>query len=145
MRGKPSWQALPNVLSAQSPSDDLSMWSALASQEVLGRLQTQMHGLTQEAAAQRLREYGLNRVANGHHEAVLTELFRRSVSPLNLLLISLAGISSVLGDVRAAVLIAAMVVLTVVLGLFAGASFEPGGGGAASHGAYNGKRKAPRF
>ncbi|CAJ0683553.1 Magnesium-transporting ATPase, P-type 1 [Ralstonia holmesii] len=99
-----------------SPADDLSMWSALASQDVLDRLQTQTQGLTQEAAAQRLREYGFNRVANGHHEAVLIELVRRSVNPLNLLLISLAGVSAVLGDVRAAVLIAVMVVLSVVLG-----------------------------
>ena len=71
MRGKPRWQALPNVLSAHAPADDLSMWSALASQDVLERLGTQMHGLTQEGAAQRLREYGLNRVANGHHEGCL--------------------------------------------------------------------------
>ena len=115
MRGKPRWQALPNVLSAHAPADDLSMWSALASQDVLERLGTQMHGLTQEGAAQRLREYGLNRVANGHHEGVLVELARRSVNPLNLLLISLATVSAVLGDVRAAVLIAVMVVLSVVL------------------------------
>jgi len=104
------------VLSPHLPADDLSMWSVLASQDVLGRLQTQTHGLTQEAAAQRLREHGLNRVANGHHEAVLSELVRRSVNPLNVLLISLAGVSAVLGDIRAAVLIAVMVVLSVVLG-----------------------------
>ena len=116
MRGKPRWQALPNVVSTHSPADHLSMWSALASQDVLDRLRTQAHGLTQEAAAQRLREHGLNRVANGHHETVLFELVRRSVNPLTLLLISLAAISAVLGDVRAAVLIAVMVVLSVVLG-----------------------------
>lgn len=51
MRGKPRWQALPNMLSAHAPADDLSMWSALASQDVLERLGTQMHGLTQEGAA----------------------------------------------------------------------------------------------
>ena len=116
MRGRPVWQTRPNVMPAHVPDDGVATWACLSSQEVLDRLQTQAQGLTQEAAVQRLREYGLNRVANGHHETVLLELVRRSVNPLNLLLISLAGISAALGDVRAAVLIAVMVVLSVVLG-----------------------------
>ncbi|MCO5398875.1 magnesium-translocating P-type ATPase [Ralstonia soli] len=116
MRGKPRWETLPTVLPSRTSADDVSMWASLPAHEVLARLQTQPHGLTQEAASQRLRECGLNRVANGHHEGVLLELVRRSANPLNLLLISLAGVSAALGDVRAAVLIAVMVVLSVVLG-----------------------------
>lgn len=84
--------------------------------DVLDGLGTRWQGLTQQEAAQRLREYGPNRVANGHHASILEELARRSINPLNVLLISLAGISAALGDVRAAVLIAVMVVLSVTLG-----------------------------
>ena len=116
MRGKPVWKTQPDERPAHMPDDGVATWACLSSQQVLDRLQTQAHGLTQEAAVQRLREYGLHRVANGHHEAVLLDLARRSINPLNLLLISLAGISAALGDVRAAVLIAVMVVLSVVLG-----------------------------
>lgn len=95
---------------------ELATWGRLAVQEVLDRLQTQAHGLTQDAAAQRLRDSGPNRVANGHRASLVVELLRRSFNPLNVLLIVLASISAVLGDVRAAVLIAVMVVLSVVLG-----------------------------
>ncbi|KMW48589.1 magnesium-translocating P-type ATPase [Ralstonia insidiosa] len=116
MRGRPSWRAIPRVMQPRSTRTSPSAWAAMAPQDVLDSLETQPQGLTQQEAAARLRAYGLNRVANGHHASVLAELANRSLNPLNVLLISLAGISAALGDIRAAVLIAVMVVLSVTLG-----------------------------
>lgn len=84
--------------------------------EVLHRLQTCPDGLTATQAEQRLREVGANRVADGAHHTIWSELAHRSINPLNVLLLSLATISALLGDQRAAILIAVMVALSVTLG-----------------------------
>lgn len=116
MRGQPSWSAGLKAKQPHSTGPSPAAWTAMPPPDVLDGLGTRWQGLTQQEAAQRLREYGPNRVANGHHASILEELARRSINPLNVLLISLAGISAALGDVRAAVLIAVMVVLSVTLG-----------------------------
>ena len=116
MRGQPSWSAGLKAKPPHSTGPSPAAWAAMPPPDVLDGLGTRWQGLTQQEAAQRLREYGPNRVANGHHASILEELARRSINPLNVLLISLAGISAALGDVRAAVLIAVMVVLSVTLG-----------------------------
>lgn len=116
MRGQPSWSAGLKAKQPHSTGPSPAAWAAMPPPDVLDGLGTRWQGLTQQEAAQRLREYGPNRVANGHHASILEELARRSINPLNVLLISLAGISAALGDVRAAVLIAVMVVLSVTLG-----------------------------
>lgn len=70
-------------------------------------------GLTQSEAEQRLRKYGPNLVARERKPSVLREIWGRTRDPLNALLLTLAIISYFLGDVRAAVVIAAMVVLAI--------------------------------
>ncbi|KHK58269.1 magnesium ABC transporter ATPase [Ralstonia sp. A12] len=116
MRGQPSWSAGLKAKQPHSTGSSPAAWAAMPPPDVLDGLGTRLQGLTQQEAAQRLREYGPNRVANGHHASILEELAGRSINPLNVLLILLAGISAALGDVRAAVLIAVMVVLSVTLG-----------------------------
>ena len=59
---------------------------------------------------------GPNQVARQARHTIVGELVGRSINPLNLLLLSLATASFFLGDQRAAIVIAVMVVLSISLG-----------------------------
>jgi P-type Mg2+ transporter len=71
-------------------------------------------GLTPAEAAARRATFGPNVIAREGRQGVLAEIVSCARSPLNALLLALAVISSVIGDIRAAVVIAVMVVLAVV-------------------------------
>ena len=92
------------VLQAQQPASAL-----------LAELGTSADGLSSEEAAARLAKVGPNRVAQQAQSGVLQELYGRLKNPLNGLLLGLAGVSWATGDLRAAVVIFAMVVLSVGL------------------------------
>jgi P-type Mg2+ transporter len=83
--------------------------------EVFQRLQTSDQGLNQAEAARRLTEYGPNVVAQDKRHSRLRLLGKALVNPLVILLSILAVISALTGDLRAATVMAAMVVLGVVL------------------------------
>src|SRR5215813_3094885 len=70
-------------------------------------------GLTAEEAQRRLEFYGPNLVARERKPTILEEIWGRAKNPLNALLLSLACVSYFLGDLRAAVVIAVMVVLAI--------------------------------
>jgi Mg2+-importing ATPase len=72
-------------------------------------------GLSEIAAAARLKRYGPNVVAHEAKHGVLTLLWRCLRNPLNLLLITLAALSLVAGDRKAAVIILIMVLLSISL------------------------------
>ena len=77
------------------------------------RLGSSLEGLTTEEAERRLKIYGLNLVMRERRPTILREIWGRGKNPLNALLITLAVTSYLLGDVRAAVVIAVMVVLAI--------------------------------
>ena len=72
-----------------------------------------LEGLSQTEADARLKKFGLNLVTRERKATILEELWGRAQNPLNALLLTLATVSYFLGDVRAAVVIAAMVVLAI--------------------------------
>ena len=88
----------------------------LAPDEVLQRLGSAANGLTTGEAGVRLHSVGPNEVAHEARQTILVEIVTRSINPLNLLLLSLAAASYVLGDQRAALVIAIMVLLSISLG-----------------------------
>jgi P-type Mg2+ transporter len=90
--------------------------SGLSPDEALRRLVAATDGLTPSQVEERLRSVGYNRVAHQARHTVLGELVSRSINPLNLLLLTLATASYFLGDQRAAIVIAIMVVLSISLG-----------------------------
>ena len=92
------------ILQAQLPAADL-----------LAELGASAHGLTDAEAAARLAAIGPNRIAQQTQPGVLQELYGRLKNPLNGLLLCLAGVSWVTGDLRAASVVFAMVVLSVGL------------------------------
>ena len=89
--------------------------ACLSPDDVLERLSSAATGLTPDQVEERLRSAGLNQVAHQARHTILGELIDRSINPLNLLLLSLATASYFLGDQRAAIVIAVMVVLSISL------------------------------
>jgi Mg2+-importing ATPase len=73
-------------------------------------------GLSPEQAASQLKTVGPNRITRERQAPVLVELWNRFRNPLNALLLVLAAVSWALSDVRSALVIAVMVVLSVGLG-----------------------------
>jgi Mg2+-importing ATPase len=80
----------------------------------LQRLDCSEAGMDAAGAAARLNRFGPNRIAQERQPGIIRELAGRARDPLNSLLLTLAIVSYVLGDVRAALVIAAMVVLSIV-------------------------------
>ena len=90
--------------------------AGLSPDEALRRLSTTAGGLAPDQVEERLRSAGRNQVAQQARHTILGELIGRSINPLNVLLLSLATASYFLGDQRAAIVIAVMVVLSISLG-----------------------------
>ena len=86
--------------------------------EALQRLGSSVNGLTTKEADVRLRSVGPNEVAHEVRHTILGEIITRSMNPLNLLLLTLSTASYFIGDQRAAIVIAIMVLLSVSLGFF---------------------------
>jgi len=101
---------------AATSGETLREIARLAPEEALQRLRSAPDGLDVDAVGERFGTVGPNRVAHEVRHTILAELVSRSINPLNLLLLSLAAASHFLGDQRAAIVIAVMVLLSVTLG-----------------------------
>jgi P-type Mg2+ transporter len=91
----------------------LATVSRLEPREACTMLESSPEGLTTDEAAARLAKFGHNLVARERKATIPEELWSRARNPLNALLLTLAVASYFLGDVRAAIVIAAMVVLAI--------------------------------
>lgn len=91
--------------------------SALDAEAALARLDTTAQGLGAAAAAARLQRVGANAVGGRAEAGMLRQLLQRLVNPLNILLLTLSGVSVLSGNVESAVIIFLMVVLSLTLGL----------------------------
>ena len=76
-------------------------------------LRTSPEGLDPVEAEARLASVGPNLITREGRPSVLRELWGRAKNPLNALLLSLATVSYFLGDIRAALVIAIMVILAI--------------------------------
>jgi len=85
---------------------------------VLKDLESQLDGLSNSEADSRLKQYGTNEIAREKHQSSLMRLLSNIKNPLVLLLLALAALSYLTGDLRATVVILVMVVLGVVLRFF---------------------------
>jgi Mg2+-importing ATPase len=93
----------------------MAILARLPCDDLLRRLASAQEGLTDSEAADRLVRVGPNQVAREQKQGVFQELAGRAKNPLNVLLLSLAAVSWVTGDARAAVVICLMVILSVTL------------------------------
>ncbi len=87
----------------------------MPAEDLLRRLGSSMEGLTDTEAAARLVRTGPNQVAREKQQTIAQELAGRAKNPLNALLLSLAAVSWITGDARAAAVICVMVVLSITL------------------------------
>lgn len=78
-------------------------------------LNTSLNGLSQEDAETRLEKYGLNEMGVEKKESPIERFLENIKNPLVILLSGLALVSYLTGDLRAALVMCAMVVLGVVL------------------------------
>ena len=85
---------------------------------VLKELGSQPDGLSEAEAVSRLKKFGTNEIAREKHQSALMRLLSNIKNPLVLLLLALAALSYLTGDMRATVVILVMVVLGVVLRFF---------------------------
>lgn len=74
-----------------------------------------MNGLTRLEAAERLKQYGPNRLKPALQRAVLLQFLAHFRNPLVLVLLAASGISALTGDVTGALIIGAIVVMSVTL------------------------------
>ena len=88
----------------------------LSPDEALQRLSSTAGGLTPEQIEELLRSVGRNQVTLQARHTIVGELVGRSINPLNLVLLSLATASYILGDQQAAIVIAVMVIRSISLG-----------------------------
>ena len=96
--------------------DDMLAVARASPETALALLKSGVAGLDAGDAAERLKQVGPNRVAHEGRLSALTELRRIAWNPLNGLLSALALASWALGDLRAALVIATMMVLSIGLG-----------------------------
>jgi Mg2+-importing ATPase len=105
----------PAPAAAKPPSNSLVEYSMLDNEAVLARLETSLDGLLGRESEERLERYGENSVAHEEKKGPLRRLFELFATPLSLLLIGLAVVNELTGEIRGAIVIGLMVVLSVVL------------------------------
>src|SRR5271157_3338406 len=88
---------------------------SLPAPEVLTALDTTSVGLTAEEAQHRLEKYGPNEMPRAKRLGFWGDIFRRCKSPLVIQLLVIAVISGVMADIVSAIIVGAMVVLSVGL------------------------------
>ncbi|MDH6259087.1 HAD-IC family P-type ATPase [Bradyrhizobium sp. BR13661] len=91
----------------------LAAISRLRPEEACAKLGSAPEGLSEPEAAARAKKFGPNLIARERKATIPEELWSRARNPLNAPLLTLATVSYFLGDVRAAVVIATMVVLAI--------------------------------
>src|SRR5450759_838934 len=91
----------------------LATISRLQPDEACAKLASTLEGLTETEAEARLKKFGPNIVARERKATIREELWGRAGNPLNAWLLPLATTYYFLGDVRAAVVIAVMVILAI--------------------------------
>ncbi len=109
---RPAHRRAPARLSSEAQEQVFAV-SGLSPDDACRHLQSELAGLTHEEAERRLGTCGPNLVAREGKPSVLQEIWSRCRNPLNALLLALAVVSYFLGDVRAAIVIALMVLLAV--------------------------------
>ena len=103
----------PVRVDRHSGDDELVAASRLAPAEACAGVGSAPGGLSDGEAESRLKQFGPNLITRERKATILQELWGRAKNPLNALLLTLAVVSYFLGDVRASIVIIAMVILAI--------------------------------
>jgi P-type Mg2+ transporter len=88
---------------------------AISPEDSMRRLDVSEGGLNEAKVAERREEYGRNEIITRKRTGMLGEIFRRCRNPLVIQLLVIAGVSFAMSDIRAGVVVCAMLVLSVGL------------------------------
>jgi Mg2+-importing ATPase len=102
--------------SAISDAESFAVLASLPNHSACDALHSSPEGLSPTEVLARQARFGLNRITQERKIPVVLEIGRRFRTPLNGLLLALAVTSWILSDVRSAIVIGIMVVLSVGLG-----------------------------
>ncbi len=92
-------------------------WFSVDSEDVLDRLgSNRSNGLTSSDAAERLVEHGPNELRSEPPPSRLEVMMHQVVDPMNLMLLVVAVVSIVIGQMSTGILVAVLVLVNVVLG-----------------------------
>jgi Mg2+-importing ATPase len=102
---------------AKTPAagQELLAIAPMAPDAAMAHLGTSLAGLPPAEAEARLEQYGLNEVAHEKQKSALRRLAELFATPLSILLLALALVNYGTGEIRGAIVIAAMVVLSSLL------------------------------
>ena len=100
------------------PAELVAAWHALPDAEVLARLQCGSTGLTSAEAASRQARYGPNLLPEKGPTPAWIIVLRQFISPLIYILIAAAVVSVLMGDLKDAAFIAAVLVLNAGIGAY---------------------------
>ena len=87
----------------------------LSYQDTINELKTQENGLSSEEAEKRLDEYGKNELAHTKKIGIIQDIYNRFKSPLVIQLLVIAIVSGVMGDLKSAIVVSCMLLLSVRL------------------------------
>jgi len=107
--GKPG--AVPNLATGK----ELLELSSLTPDAAMTQLGTSLAGLDEATAEVRLAEHGANEVAHEQHKSAVRRLLELFLTPLSVLLLALATVNYFTGEIKGAIVIAVMVVLSSLL------------------------------
>jgi Mg2+-importing ATPase len=85
-------------------------------EQILSSLGTSPRGLAVSAAQQVRDKVGLNLVVQDKQDSFATQLLKRVLNPLHILLIVLASVSVLTGNAQSAIIIVLMMALSIILG-----------------------------
>lgn len=91
-------------------------WHALEEEQVLLKLQATLRGLSAEQVAERLREFGRNMLPERRPPTLVEIILHQLKSPLIYILLIAGALAIVMGDVKDAVFILAVIVLNSTIG-----------------------------
>ncbi len=84
---------------------------------ILSSQQTTRHGLSTSQAAQRLEEFGKNRLKEAKKKSIVSKLMAQMTDPMILILIAAGIVSGVVGEIADTIIIMTVVVLNSILGV----------------------------
>ncbi|MBL6751259.1 MAG: magnesium-translocating P-type ATPase [Nevskia sp.] len=115
LAARPGAAARGAAVADRSCQAELIAVAVLDGDAALRKLNGSPLGLLDGEAQRRLAEFGPNAVAQEATRSIPVQLLQRLANPLNILLLALATVSLVTGNIESAVIIALMVVLSISL------------------------------
>lgn len=97
---------------------ETGLWHAERADSVLVMMRTSAHGLSEQDVESRLREYGRNLLPEKGPMPLWVIVLRQFVNPLIYILVAAAVFSVIIGEIKEAVFIAAVLAINAVLGAY---------------------------